>query len=1122
MNDLGLPGLDDNLPGLRLGLNRRPSLGPPLSGEQKSSMAHDLLERSKGALGSILDVLDLPGSHVRGVLAGKPGTRTTGRQLLNQWGVTRPGDNGWGSWGLGLAADIATDPLTYTTFGAKHALTGGGRALQKAGHLQGWDRRALLEGFHDTESAMLASNKTLGEIGHARDAGRRIATPEMESLYQGATGRALRPGSPLSGLARASIPFRPDLGLTFGSGKLAQRLAGGIDTVLDKARFSKPGVMLGSLFSNPQGRAVDANTARAMVGTHDIKMKLEAQARGHRDEIHSALDKLIRENPGLETPIMRATAIGWENASPLAFLNSARDPAERAVFDELLRKTKAIGDLGHSQQESILKAAHEIGLDLAEHKNAYGLRYMPLQSEEARLAGAGGQYERHAILPTKSGSNVKRKDPLTDLPGGMDRANDWVDRFAGNPDKVGVQDAIYRDLVSDYTHLHGPLTPNVIGDLEAKAREFANFSSKLDADKYLGKIQTHPFYTYDIAGNAERRGMQHARTVRSAHAVLDAMARSAKVYAPGGDMVRINKAFKQLGLVPHDLGSEQIGAYKEFYRKLAPKNAKEVTPFVTGGQPYGINKELLNWGIPAREFENIKKAYGGWVLPEEAVKPRAIIDSFTNSFKALTYPIWIGSHVRNAATAALNNLRTGTGIQDYVKQYKLMRGLLPEAEADALRHAQFSNARIFGEGSPALELVGNTGSARAPSSRQWTDFAPGTNQYGMGQAGPTGSFLGDTANLIGKEGAYDLAANLARKIRHPRAEPGLFAPGGALALSGVGKNVGRGAVDKFAPVVAGRKVGNNIENFFRGAQWNAMKRQGYSDDLAADMIRKFHFDYGAMTPTERNWARRIMPFYTFSRFNLPLQLETLATRPGAFSTPFKPAMVDRDKNEYVPEYLANNFTLPLGPEQEGKRRFLSSLGLPQEEAFKEMSTWNGLPDVTGTLMRYMGNLNPLIKGPLEQMTNTQFYSGRKLSDLRASNTGRTLASLISDEYAQPLSQFVSNTPLTRFATSLDKLMDTKGLSASGRKPGWATALNLLTGARVTDVDLDAQRHFEERAAIERMLSGRPNVSKYVQYYVRPENKANLSPEEQQLLQMQGVLEQRAKEHMKQVRRQPVR
>src|SRR5262249_52275333 len=157
----------------------------------------------------------------------------------------------------------------------------------------------------------------------------------------------------------------------------------------------------------------------------------------------------------------------------------------------------------------------------------------------------------------------------------------------------------------------------------------------------------------------------------------------------------------------------------------------------------------------------------------------------------------------------------------------------------------------------------------------------------------------------------------------------------------------------------------------------------------------------------KNVVRRAMPFGTFTVKNLPLQLERLATRPGAFAAPFKPMVAGREPGDYIPDYLNNQFVMPLGPEQNGQRRFLSTLGLPQEEALKEFTLWDGKPDLLGSLTRMGGSLNPLLKYPIESATNTQLYSGRRLSDLHPSTTGRSIASLFNDQYAGPISQFVA-------------------------------------------------------------------------------------------------------------------
>lgn len=900
------------------------------------------------------------------------------------------------------------------------------------------------------------------------------------------------------------------MGFTVGTGRASQAVAGGLDAAGDYLKYGNPvGRTINANFSPEVHRGTDAIQHRGWANEgHPVFTQLNRAARGNEYKVGSQLDQLIRANPADEAQILRAARIGGEGSSPRAYLAGGNNPAYLASAQGAGMAARNI----HAGQHSAEQAA---GL-LTNHLSDKYTSYLPRQATSA--AESGAQLERNTIFPTHSGANIHREEMFRDIPGGTDYINDAASRLAGSTGRPDIVN-IFRDLVADHRQLTG-LAPSHADKvpLLAKAKQMSEYFGQLDQSKYLGKVNENPLFSHGLSGDVLRRSEQHARTMGSSSAAISALGQAARPLGSFGaadQFVPATQALKQLGLGNHDTGAGIVGAGKELYRKLAPQGAGNVDQLTHAGvAPGTLDKALGQYGIPKGQFDSLAKQHSNWVVPEEIKGGVNAWDSTTNAFKAMTYPIWLASHVRNAATAGLNNLRTGTSLADYGKQLKLMTGKLPAAEADALRGSQYAHANIFGD-TQALELQGTTGRAMHATQRQWQDYTPGTNSHGAGLMGPHGSVLADTANLIGNEGVLQHGRDLASFARHPRTAPNPY------AVAGVGQN----KIDRFAPVAVGRKVSGNIENFMRGAQYNGLIRQGHTADSAADMINKFHFDYSqhGTTPFERNVMKRAMPFYRFSRGNLPLQLETLATRPGAFSSPFAPTRVDRDQQNYIPDYLAAGFAAPLGKEKDGSQRFLSSLGLPQEEAMKEMSLWNGRPDLTTTAMHYAGNLNPMIKAPLEQIADRQFYSGRKLSDLRPSASASSIAGLLgSDEYAQPLSQLISNTPLTRFATSLDKLVDTKGLNSAGRKPGWATALNLATGARVTDVDLEKQRYLEQRAALDSMLRGSPNVSHYTQHYVRPENKGQLSPDEVVQLRKLTEMQAQGRKYTEQQRRIGVR
>lgn len=98
-----------------------------------------------GGLGAVGNLLDLPGSSVRDVLAlrnpldqwmdplgyNAEENRVTGRDLLRQYGAVGEKDT-WGNFAAGFAVDVATDPLSFTGIGN---LNKAGTAAKKAGML---------------------------------------------------------------------------------------------------------------------------------------------------------------------------------------------------------------------------------------------------------------------------------------------------------------------------------------------------------------------------------------------------------------------------------------------------------------------------------------------------------------------------------------------------------------------------------------------------------------------------------------------------------------------------------------------------------------------------------------------------------------------------------------------------------------------------------------------------------------------------------------------------------------------------------------------------------------------------------------------------------------------------
>lgn len=81
----------------------------------------------------------------------------------------------------------------------------------------------------------------------------------------------------------------------------------------------------------------------------------------------------------------------------------------------------------------------------------------------------------------------------------------------------------------------------------------------------------------------------------------------------------------------------------------------------------------------------------------------------------------------------------------------------------------------------------------------------------------------------------------------------------------------------------GMALGSTIENNARGALWLARLDKGDDALTAAGTMKKFLFDYGDLTAFEKQIMKRTMPFYTWTRKNVPLQAEFLWKQPQKFA-----------------------------------------------------------------------------------------------------------------------------------------------------------------------------------------------------------------------------------------------
>lgn len=164
--------------------------------------------------------------------------------------------------------------------------------------------------------------------------------------------------------------------------------------------------------------------------------------------------------------------------------------------------------------------------------------------------------------------------------------------------------------------------------------------------------------------------------------------------------------------------------------------------------------------------------------------------------------------------------------------------------------------------------------------------------------------------------------------------------------------------------------------------------QKLSRGEAAQIVREAHFDYGDLTKTEESLRRSLIPFYTWTRRNIPYQLSSAVMRPGKYaafpllrnesefasgnnSGQIEPGFVKNALGFHVPFGGKGNFYLPrIGPED---------LMIPEH------------PIERGTSL-----LSPLVSMPIELLSNKKLGTGAPIYGTATSHPRSPISNFAAD------------------------------------------------------------------------------------------------------------------------------
>jgi len=362
-------------------------------------------------------------------------------------------------------------------------------------------------------------------------------------------------------------------------------------------------------------------------------------------------------------------------------------------------------------------------------------------------------------------------------------------------------------------------------------------------------------------------------------------------------------------------------------KKLTPKHAleylKKTNPTEFGDLVITTNKFTDGHAMPSEIAKFVEDNLTFINNPNKVDEFLKGWDATTKWFKSWTLSLFPGYHERNIAGNMWNNFVSGVKLKSYKDALKVQRGI----------------------------AIGEQGSIK------------------LGNKTYTYNELRDLAdnNGVTSRGLYavDIEKSLIEEM------------GGAekwMTLSSENK-----------AIAYGKKVGEVIEDNARFANFLDGLTKGMTPEKAAKRVRHTLFDYGDLTKTEQQIFKRLFPFYTWTRKNIPFQIENIIKHPGKYKAidtlrqEVEAAAGPEDKNEkYLADWMLANYPMKIRVNEDNQTEyFLLGGWFPGADVWKLASKPETVPkDLLHPLLKI--GLEMYSASTNEQGLVTDLFSGKKL------------------------------------------------------------------------------------------------------------------------------------------------
>ena len=273
-----------------------------------------------------------------------------------------------------------------------------------------------------------------------------------------------------------------------------------------------------------------------------------------------------------------------------------------------------------------------------------------------------------------------------------------------------------------------------------------------------------------------------------------------------------------------------------------------------------------------------------------------------------------------------------------------------------------------------------------------------------------------------------------------------------------------------------RTVGNFIETQQKATAYVTALNQGKTVKEALKLAERAGFDYRALTQFESKVLRRIIPFYSFTRKNLELQLRTLGENPQRINQIIRSlentseifgGKLTEEERAGLPDYLKEQLLIKTGVTKSGLPEIAAGFQTPVEQPGSIIGN--------NPLRRIFSTLNPLVKAPMERAVNLDFFRNRELKSVveageygkapqflkdwlevveveKKNKDGSTRKTYTANPYKLHL---LRNLPTTRGFNYLGQVFSEETTT----EYKW---LNAITGFKPRPIDIETVNYFRER------------------------------------------------------------